>query len=119
MAIINTPATGHGNRSETYSSGMTIDFKVFLNSTPKEAARLSKVKQAYAIVDRLDKKINLYGPCNKYFKSLPKTSVISGVIKQFLSTFLRQPYRVSLLPRIAMIRTYESQHGAWIHIING
>lgn len=72
MAIINTPATGHGNKSEIYISGLTIHFNVFLNSTPKEAARLNKIKQAYAIVDRLDKKINLYGSCNKYFTTLPK-----------------------------------------------
>lgn len=72
MALINTPATGHGNKVENYAGGTTIHYNVFLSSTPKEVSRLNKIKQAYSIIDRLDKKINLYGPCNQYFKSLPK-----------------------------------------------
>lgn len=71
MAIINTVKTGHGNKSESYSDGSTIKYDVFLNSTKIEIKRLNAIKDAVNIVNRLDKKINLYGPCNTYFKSLP------------------------------------------------
>lgn len=72
MATINTVASGHGNKFESYAGGLTLHYNVFLSGTTKEVARLKKIKQASQLIDQLDKKIDLYGPCNKYFKSLPK-----------------------------------------------
>ncbi len=77
MATINTVATGHGNKTETYAGGTTIQYNVFLNSSTKEVTRQNKIRQTKAIIDRLDKKLNLYGPCNKYFKKLPKGKTFS------------------------------------------
>ena len=64
MARINTPATGHGNKVEHYSGGLTIQYKVFLSSNATETARLLKIKNAYTVLDRFDKKIKLTNPCN-------------------------------------------------------
>ena len=72
MASLNTPASGHGNQTEHYASGLIIDFNVFLSGNATEVTRLSKIKQAVQIIDRLNNKIDLYGPCTTYFKSLPK-----------------------------------------------
>lgn len=77
MAIINTVASGHGNRSEVYADGSSIRYNVFLTGTAKETARLKAIRQAYKVIDRLDKKINLNGPCNRYFSSLPKGKTFS------------------------------------------
>jgi hypothetical protein len=70
MAKINTKVTKHGSRSETYSDGSTISYNTFPEATTKEKARLEKIKQAFTIVNNVNKKLDLAGPCNRYFKGL-------------------------------------------------
>lgn len=72
MALINTPATGHGNKVENYAGGTTIHYNVFLSSTPKEVSRLNKIKQAYSIIDRLDKKLIYTVPATSILKAFQK-----------------------------------------------
>lgn len=72
MSKINILSTAHGNKSETYSGGLIINYNVFPNATTTDKTRLAKVTKAYNIIDNLDKKIDLNGPCNKYFRTLPK-----------------------------------------------
>lgn len=72
MATINTASTGHGNRFETYSGGLTIQFDTFPEATDDQRARLAKLTRAFRIVDRLDTRIGLDGPCNRHFQSLPR-----------------------------------------------
>ena len=72
MARINIPAAGHGNKTEFYSDGSSISYNVFLNSTAKDNKRIKNANKAWGIINRLNAKIDLHGPCNKYFKSLPK-----------------------------------------------
>ena len=71
MAKINKAATGHGSRSEAYGGGLVIQYNVFPSGTAAERARLTKVTEAYGIVNRLDRRIDLHGPCNRYFRNLP------------------------------------------------
>ena len=42
MARINTPATGHGNKTEFYSDGSSVSYNVFLSSTTKDNKRIQK-----------------------------------------------------------------------------
>lgn len=72
MAKINTSATAHGSMTENYAGGTSIDYNVFPDATAAEKRRLAKVKRAYNIIKGLDARIDLQGPCNKYFKTLPK-----------------------------------------------
>ena len=72
MATINTPATGHGNKIEQYAGGLSIQYDVFHNTTAADKKRLAAITKAYDIVNKLDAKLNLQEPCNKYFKTLPK-----------------------------------------------
>ncbi len=72
MAKINTHATGHGSKREVYAGGMAIEYNVFPNTSATDKERLAKITGAYNIINRLDKKIDLRDPCNKYFKTLPK-----------------------------------------------
>jgi len=70
MSKINLSATSHGSKSETYIGGTVIKYNVFSNSSAADKKRISAVTKAYNIVNSVDKKINLQGPCNKYFKRL-------------------------------------------------
>lgn len=72
MAKINTIASGHGSKIEYYAVGTSIQYNVFPNTTVAEKKRLTKVTKAYDIINKLDAKIDLQGPCNKYFRTLPK-----------------------------------------------
>lgn len=74
MSKINTHATGHGNKIEHYGGGVipSVQFNVFPNTTTAEKKHFSKLTRAYDIVNKLDAKIDLQGPCNKYFKTLPR-----------------------------------------------
>ncbi len=72
MARINTLATGHGSKTEHYAGGTSIRYNVFPSTTAADRKRLDKVTKAYNIINKLDTKLKLQGPCNKYFKSLPK-----------------------------------------------
>jgi hypothetical protein len=49
LAKINDLASRHGSKSETYSGGVVINYNVFPNATPTEAARLAKVKKSHKI----------------------------------------------------------------------
>jgi len=71
MARINTHATRHGNKTEHYAGGSSIQYNVFPNTTAADKKRLVKVTKAYGIINNLDANINLQGPCNTYFKTLP------------------------------------------------
>lgn len=71
MAKINDLASGHGSKSETYSGGLVINYNFFPNATPTETARLAKMRRSHKILDNLERKIDLNGPCNSYFRNLP------------------------------------------------
>ena len=73
MAKINTHAAGHGSKTEHYAGGSSIQYNVFPNASATEKKHLAKLTRAYDIINRLDAKLDLQGPCNKYFKTLPKT----------------------------------------------
>lgn len=73
MATINTHATRHGGKSENYAGGVVIHYFVFPESNAAEGARLKKVEQACFILARLDKRLDLNGPCNSYFRKLPRS----------------------------------------------
>lgn len=72
MAKINTHISGHGSKMEHYAGGTTIQYNVFPNTTTSDKKRIDKINDAYNIINRLDAKFDLQGPCNKYFKTLPK-----------------------------------------------
>ena len=72
MSKINIKTTGHGSKTENYAGGTFIRYNFFPDTTAAEKQRLKKVSQAFKIIDKLDKKINLHNSCNKYFKTLPK-----------------------------------------------
>ena len=73
MATINIPATGHGSKTENYAGGSSIQFNDFPNITATEKKRLATLTKAYDIINKLDAKLDLQGPYNKYFKTLPKS----------------------------------------------
>jgi len=77
MARINTTATGHGSRSESYSDGSTIQFNVFPSANQADQARLGLTQQAVNIIDNLNSRLDLQGPCNQYFRSLPRNRTFS------------------------------------------
>lgn len=72
MAKINTKAAKHGSRTEHYADATIIRYNEFPEATKLDKDRLKKTTEAYNIINKLDKKIDLQGPCNKYFKTLPK-----------------------------------------------
>lgn len=72
MAKVNIVATGHGSKVEHYTEGTSIQYNVFPSISAADKKRLAKVTRAYDIINKLDAKIDLQGPCNKYFKTLPK-----------------------------------------------
>ncbi len=72
MAKINILSAGHPSKTEHYSGGSVIQYNVFPSVAATDKARLKKVTDAYNIINKLDAKIDLQGPCNKYFKTLPK-----------------------------------------------
>lgn len=79
MPKINIASTGHGGKVEHYAGGLTIQYNVYPQTTTKEKSRIDKVKKAVHIIDGLDRKIHLNGPCNKYFKKLPKNRSFNSV----------------------------------------
>ncbi|MCF6235322.1 MAG: hypothetical protein L3J70_02915 [Gammaproteobacteria bacterium] len=72
MSKINTIDSGHGSKTEHYAGGTTIQYNVFCNGTDTEKAHLKKLNEAYNIINKFDAKIDLQGPCNKYFRTLSK-----------------------------------------------
>ncbi len=72
MARINTTATSHGNRSETYSDGSTIQYNTFVTTSETDRRRLQKMQDAYGIVNRSAGRLDTQGQCNRYFRSLPR-----------------------------------------------
>ncbi|NOY84928.1 MAG: hypothetical protein GXO96_08955 [Nitrospirae bacterium] len=72
MAKINTHASGHGSKTEHYAGGTIIQYNIFPKTTASDKKRLDNVNDAYNILSRLDIKIDLQGPCNRYFRTLPK-----------------------------------------------
>jgi hypothetical protein len=72
MPTINLAKTGHGNKTEAYADGSSIDYWEFPEATKQDKARLKKIERAINILDRLNARIDLGDPCNVYFKKLPK-----------------------------------------------
>jgi len=72
LATINTSGAGRPSKNEHYSDGSVIQYNVFPNAIQTEKARLKKLTDAYDIINKLDQKIDLQGPCNNYFRTLPK-----------------------------------------------
>lgn len=72
MAKLNTPASAHGSKIERYAGGIIIQYDAFQNATANDKRRFSAITKAYDIVNKLDAKLDLQGPCNKYFRKLPK-----------------------------------------------
>jgi hypothetical protein len=72
MTKINTLGVGQPSKNEHYAGGLVIQYNVFPSVTAVDKARLKKVTDAYNVISRLDAKIDLQGPCNRYFRTLPK-----------------------------------------------
>lgn len=47
MPKINTVSTGHGSKVEHYVGGITIQYNVYPQATPKEKGRIDKVKKQF------------------------------------------------------------------------
>lgn len=73
MAKINVITVGHGSKTEHYAGSTAIQYNVFPAVTVSEKSRLKKISEAHKIIDSLDAKIDLQGPCNMYFRTLPKS----------------------------------------------
>lgn len=74
MPKINTVTTGHGNKTENYAGGLSIQYNHFPEIAKADKDRLAKVKKAVEIVEKLDRKIDLNDPCNKYFGTLSRNN---------------------------------------------
>lgn len=71
MVQLNTPDTRHGNKIEVYE-GLVVAYNSYPSITDIDKTRLAKIKNAISIVDALDAKLDLYGPCNMYYQYLPR-----------------------------------------------